>query len=51
MAAKVIKRVYVCFFSKKGTHENAKANRMKQTNERKNDEDERRSIYEGHEPK
>ena len=51
MAAKVIKRVYVCFFSKKGTHENAKANRMKQTNERKNDEDERRFIYEGYEPK
>jgi len=34
-----------------GTHENAKANRMKQANEKKSDEDERRLIYEGHEPK
>ena len=31
--------------------ENAKANRMKQTNEKKTGEDERRFIYEGYEPK
>ena len=49
-AAKVIKRVYVCFVSK-WIHENAKANRMKQANERETGEDERRFICEGHEPK
>jgi hypothetical protein len=52
-ATKVIIRVYVCFclIVDAIDFENAKANRMKQTNEKKTGEDERRSIYEGHEPK
>ena len=41
--------MYVLF--QKWIRENTNANRMKQTNERETDEDERRSIYEGHEPK